>query len=104
MITISFKIDDALHEELKRLGKEHNGISPSLIARKIVEDFLGDSEHHAIRKDIAELRRQSHYIHHDLVTVAYVLLLKAKKVETKEEAKAWVQKHLFGPTFDEMRD
>lgn len=103
MATISFKVDDALFAELERFGKEQNGLSPSLLARKIVDDFVNDSERQTIRKDIADLRMQIHHQHQDLITAVYVLLLKAGQVNDNKEAKAWVQKNMFGPTFDEMR-
>ena len=96
MKTISFKIDTVLFEILEQNANEHNGLSANTLARKIIIDDLNDEKFESINSAIASIEKQVQKLHRDLISCVYVLLLKAGKVESVDEAMAWIKANMAG--------
>jgi hypothetical protein len=95
MMTISFKLEEAVAQELDRRAASHNGSSRHTMARQLVIDALADANHERVLLEFADLKEEIEQLRGDLATAVVALLVKAGKVQDPKEAQAWVSKALL---------
>ena len=95
MDTITFKLEDQWSDKLKSLAPNAKGLSRHMFAKYIVMRFLEDLEREEIRKEINALHHEVGQLRHDVAVSVAALLIKAGKVSSSEDAKAWVEKNLY---------
>lgn len=96
-ITISFKTDSIVANELERRAKAiSKDLSKHLIAKQMVYRELTEADYHGLRAEVAELKEQVQQLRFALATAVTALLVQAGKVENPQDAEAWVKKSLLG--------
>jgi len=95
MNTVSFKVSPIVAMKLDELAFHANEKSRHLFARKIVEDFVNRTGEDETVQELMLLKEMIHELREDLATAVAVLLVKAGKVKTLNEAKAWAKKNML---------
>lgn len=94
METVSFKVSPIVAMKLDELAFHANEKSRHLFARKIVEDFVNRTGEDETVQELMEIKQMIHELREDLATAVAALLVKAGKVKTLNEAKAWAKKKM----------
>jgi len=95
MDTIAFKLEDKWSQELQSRAPKSKKLSRHMFAKHIVIEFLKDSERKKIRDEIGDLHRELNQLRKDFAKAVAALLIKAGKVHSSDEAKAWVEQNFF---------
>ena len=95
MNTVSFKVSPIVAMKLDELAFHANEKSRHLFARKIVEDFVNRTGEDETVQELMLLKEMIHELREDLATAVAVLLVKAGKVKTLNESKAWAKKNML---------
>jgi hypothetical protein len=96
-ITISFKTDSIVANELERRAKAiSKDLSKHLIAKQMVYRELTEADYHGLHTQVSELWTQVQLLRFALATAVTALLVQAGKVEDPKDAESWVRKNLLG--------
>jgi len=95
MDTIAFKLEDKWSQALISQAPQVKNLSRHMFAKHIVIEFLKDSEREEIKDELVKLRREVNRLRQDNARAVAALLIKAGKIHSSDEAKAWVEQNFF---------
>lgn len=93
MVIITFKLSDELAAQLE--PEIEGQTMRHKRAKRIVVDYLTDTNRHRIREEINALRTEIVRLREDFATAITALMTNAAKPKTPEEIQAWVENNFL---------